>query len=90
MTLMSEITALRAAIEKNARSAPENEAQSTPSSETPNRGEDKQNGIDALLEAVGATVEEFGQDVDKFPRLTALAAFGVGLSLGLALGSKVR
>lgn len=90
MTLMSEIAALRAAIDGNARLAPAGKGAVDPASEPLDQQSDKHVGVDAFLEAVGATLQELGQDIDKFPRLTALTVFGLGLSLGLVFGSRVR
>ena len=47
-------------------------------------------GIDRLIAIARDTVDELGNDVDKFPRLTALTSFGVGLTLGFALGRQTR
>jgi hypothetical protein len=36
------------------------------------------------------TLDEFSEELDKFPRLTALAAIGVGLVVGVIIGRKLR
>ncbi len=90
MTLTNEIAALREEIDKKMRSRSEKETHTGPSTEADHQGQANRNSIDALLAAVAATVEELGQDVDKFPRLSVTAGFGFGLALGFAFGRQVR
>lgn len=85
MTLQSEIAALKALLDERARAA---KAGADAAAARPASEEEATGGVDALLAAVGETVEEFGQDIDRFPRLAALAAFAVGLSLGMVLTSR--
>lgn len=90
MTLMSEIATLREEIDKKVRSRPETETRSEPSTTIDERDDARQRGVDALLAAASATVEELGQDVDKFPPVSTITAFAVGLAIGVALGRQVQ
>ncbi len=90
MTLMSEIAALREEIDKKVRSRSQTETRSETSTTIDERDDARQRGVDALLAAASATVEELGQDVDKFPRVSTITAFAVGLAIGVALGRQVR
>ena len=36
------------------------------------------------------TLDEFAEELDKYPRLTALSALGVGLVLGVVIGRRLR
>jgi GTP1/Obg family GTP-binding protein len=89
MTLMNEITALREEIDKHARAPREAEAHSQPG-EGEEIGAAKGSGIETLLAAARATVEELEDDIEKFPQLSALAAFGIGLALGIVVGRHLR
>ena len=93
MSLMSEIQSLRAQIDVHARkAAAENAsvekqpASPRPSLDTSHDGLD----IDAFLKAVNETLDEFADELDRFPRLTALAALGVGLAAGIVIGRQLR
>jgi hypothetical protein len=47
-------------------------------------------GVDRLVALAKDTVEELGNDVDKFPRVAAITTFGAGFALGFALGRQTR
>jgi hypothetical protein len=84
MSLKEEIAALREEIAQRSRAKTE---ASRPGA-TGENGE--RHGLDAILASAASLVEELGQDVDKFPRLSAMTAFGVGLALGVVLGRQGR
>lgn len=93
MSLMSEIQSLRAQIDTYARkTSTENAgvekqpASPPPSPDIPHDGLD----VDAFLKAVNETLDEFADELDKFPRLTALAALGLGLAAGVVIGRQLR
>ena len=89
MTLKDEIAALRDEIDKKMRGpADEPGAKRSIDSLQPETAE--LNGVDRLIALAKDTVEELGNDVDKFPRVTAMTTFGVGLALGFALGRQTR
>lgn len=48
------------------------------------------NAIDAFLQAVHDTLDEFGDELDRHPRLTVLAALGIGLAAGVVIGHRTR
>ncbi|MDH1440512.1 hypothetical protein N5O88_09450 [Pseudomonas sp. GD03721] len=48
------------------------------------------NEIDAFLQAAHDTLDEFGDELDRYPRLTALAALGIGLAAGVIIGHRIR
>jgi hypothetical protein len=85
MSLKQEIAALREEIERRSRAKTE----APPASATGENGE-RHRGVDAILASAASAIEEVGGEVDKFPRLGAIAAFGVGLALGVILGRQVR
>jgi hypothetical protein len=89
MTLMREIAALREEIDNHARAPREAEAHSEPGGDD-DMGAAKGSGIETLLAAARATVEELEEDIEKFPQLSALAAFGIGLALGIVVGRHLR
>lgn len=90
MTLRSEIASLRKAIEKQESSASEVEAPVPLASVSAEDDVDKQTSFDSLLKMVGETIEDLGKDVDTYPRLMALTAFAIGLSLGVAISPRGR
>jgi len=93
MSLLSEIQALRAEIDAYARRAPATAGSAAP---TPAPGEPSgENAHDRLdvetfLKTVNETLDEFADELDKYPRLTALAALGVGLAAGVVIGRQFR
>lgn len=47
-------------------------------------------GPDELIAAANSVIDELQQDIDKYPRLTAIAAFGLGLAIGIFAGRQSR
>lgn len=90
MNLQDEITRLRAEIESKRvyRKSRDNSAQSL--DEPVPKSETEQAEVEAFFAAVNATLEEFAGEIDKYPRLTAISAFGVGLAIGLVIGRRTR
>lgn len=85
---MSEIVALRAEIDARARRSP-TEERSSNSPPAPDGTQDRQD-VEALLKMMNDTLDEFAEELDRFPRLTALAALGVGLAVGVVIGRQLR
>lgn len=90
MNLRSEITALRASMEEIARSNSKAEAPTSTPNEPGDGVASEPTGIDALLKTVGEIIEELGQDMDTYPRLTAVTGFAIGLALGMAISPSRR
>lgn len=93
MSLMSEIQVLRAQIDAHSRKAPATgaSAEQQPASRHPSPDSSHDGlDIDAFLKAVNETLDEFADELDRFPRLTALAALGVGLAAGVVIGRQLR
>ncbi len=88
MSLKSEIAALRAAAER--LRASKSAAASPQAGAAPEPEDLAQTTIDGLLRAVGETVKDVEADIEKYPQLAALAAFGLGLCLGLAVRPRRR
>lgn len=89
MTLMDEINALRGDLEalqkKRAAKAETGEP------EAPAEGEaNDAAGIEALMHAVNETIDDFGHEIEKYPRIASATALAVGLALGYFLGRQVR
>ena len=90
MTLKAEIAALREEIEKIKQQpapppAPPPRAEQTAEPEQPARI-----GPDELIAAANSVIDELREDIDKYPRLTAIAAFGLGLAVGVFAGRQSR
>ncbi len=90
MSLQDEITRLRAEIERKRVSRQSHDNSAQPIEETTREGENEQAEVEAFFAAVNATLEEFAGEIDKYPRLTAISAFGVGLAIGLVIGRRTR
>jgi len=92
MTLRDEISALRAEIAARPRGAPAEVPGPNNSSSSTNGQHSPDDRLDAetLLKFMNETLDEFSEELDKFPRLTALAAIGVGLVVGVIIGRKLR
>jgi len=93
MSLKDEIAALREVF--NAREQRVTGGARQPDSQLSSDGQGSaapptRNDAEALLEAMNSTLDELSVDLDRFPRLTALAAFGCGLALGLLIGRNSR
>ena len=95
MTLKSEIEALRAEIRDQAREAP-TAATGTAAEPTvdeapaPAGPAAQDESIDTFLKTLNETLDEFAEELDRYPRLTALAALGIGLTAGVFIGRKSR
>lgn len=92
MSLRDEISALRAEIAARPHRA---RAEATgPSNSSPSahglQSPDDRLGTEELLKFMNETLDEFSEELDKFPRLTALAALGVGLAVGIIIGRQLR
>jgi hypothetical protein len=87
MSLKDEIAALREEIDRRLRAEPEAPISAPADGRN---GAEGNEGIDAILASARSAVDELGHDIDKFPRLSAITAFGVGLTLGIALGRQAR
>lgn len=96
MTLKSEIETLQAEIRARAGRAREDTRDAPPESRNQGQGASPDDAtksagsIDEVLKLVGETLDEFGDEIDRYPRLSALTALGVGLALGLLLGRATR
>lgn len=87
MSLKDEIAALREEIDGRLRAKTEPPMSAPADSRNSAEGNE---GIDAILASARSAIDELGHDIDKFPRLSAMTAFGVGLTLGIALGRQTR
>ncbi|PPB80974.1 hypothetical protein LV82_01707 [Albidovulum inexpectatum] len=92
MTLKSEIEALQAEIRARASRARPPGVKAAPDHNTapPDEAPHDAETIDGFLKLVGETLDEFGEEIDRYPRLAAMAALGVGLALGLLVGRATR
>ncbi|MBB4015078.1 hypothetical protein GGR16_000084 [Chelatococcus caeni] len=95
MSLMSEIQALREesqALARKASSVNEDEgpAVSSAAQEPPADRVSEPHDVETLLKEINGTLDEFADELDRFPRLTALAALGVGLAAGIVIGRQLR
>ena len=93
MSLMSEIQTLRAQFDAYASKASAADARvqqepapQHPHPDSPHDGPD----IEAFLKVLNETLDEFADELDRFPRLTALAMLGVGLAAGVVIGRQLR
>jgi len=91
MNLTSEIKALGVEIAEQARqrTKPQDEAP-PPTEEVSCVSEARSQLHDAFLKAVNETLDEFADDLNRHPRLTALAALGIGLAAGVVIGYQAR
>lgn len=94
MTLKDEINALRNDLEdlrrqqsKAQKKEKTTEAEAAPQAEA---GAEQVEGLDALLGAVNAAVEDFSEEIEKYPRIAAITSLAVGLALGYVIGRQVR
>ena len=92
MSLRDEISTLRAEIA--ARPHRTRAETMGPSSSLPGaqgrQSPDDPLDAEKLLKFMNETLDEFSQELEKFPRLTALAALGVGLTVGVIVGRQIR
>ncbi|GEO87649.1 MULTISPECIES: hypothetical protein [Alphaproteobacteria] len=92
MSLMKEIQDLGAQIEAHARKAPptkEHESMASTSDEPLSNRAAEAHQLETFLKTANETLDEFAEELDRFPRLTALAAFGIGLAAGVVIGSRL-
>jgi hypothetical protein len=95
MTLMDEINALRKDLDevrrKQSKAEPgERAADAEAAPQADAGGIEQPEGLDALLGAVNAAVEDFSEEIEKYPRIAAITTLAVGLALGYAIGRQVR
>ncbi|NKB84863.1 hypothetical protein [Brucella grignonensis] len=93
MSLMKEIQDLRAQIEAHARkatSAREHGSTASTSDEPLSDRAAETHQLETFLKTANETLDEFAEELDRFPRLTALAAFGIGLAAGVVIGHRLR
>ena len=88
MTLMDEVNALRKELENVQRKQSKKAAEAAAPAEAGDA--EREEGFAALLHAVEGVIDDFGQEVDKFPRITALTALTVGLAFGFVIGRHSR
>lgn len=85
MSLMSEIQALRAEIRAQATGPATTAGNASAESVTIGPPPDmsaRTDDVDTFLKAINETLDEFADELDRFPRLTALAALGIGVVIG--------
>ena len=87
MRLQDEIATLR---EELAASSGKSAAAGGPPPHQDDRPERGERDIETLPGEVNAMLDDFAEELDRHPRLTALAALAVGLVLGAALGRRLR
>lgn len=94
MTLMDEINALRKDLDevrrKQSKAEPGERAADAEAAPQADAGIEQPEGLDALLGAVNAAVEDFSEEIEKYPRIAAITTLAVGLALGYAIGRQVR
>ena len=92
MSLTSEIHALRAQLDAETRNAPAADKEARPSEpQAPAPDETAtQSDAETFLAMINETLDDFAQELDKYPRLTALAALGIGLAVGVVIGRHSR
>ncbi|WP_454858845.1 hypothetical protein [Rhizobium binxianense] len=95
MSLIKEIHDLKAQIEAHARRAePGDGFENKAATSTPDEGSSDRpseaHQLETFLKTVNETLDEFADELDKFPRLTALAALGIGLATGVVIGRQLR
>ena len=52
--------------------------------------DDDRHDVEACLKSVNDTLDEFADELDRFPRLTAVVALGVGVAVGVVIGRQLR
>ncbi len=91
MSIRDEIAALRAEIDAHARApAPTGEPSPGLSPQGNGRPESGASEVETLLDEVNALLDDFSEELDRYPKLTALAALGVGVALGVIIGRQFR
>ena len=93
MNLTSEIKALGVEIAEQARQRTKPQDEAPPPTEEVScvsEARSQLHDADAFLKAVNETLDEFADDLNRHPRLTALAALGIGLAAGIVIGYQAR
>ncbi|GEO87478.1 MULTISPECIES: hypothetical protein [Alphaproteobacteria] len=95
MTIMSEIHTLHAEIQAHVRKRPSEDGleglvSASASGEPSADGAHDRHNIETFLKTVNETLDEFADELGRFPRMTALAALGVGLATGVVIGRQLR
>ena len=90
MSLLNDIAELRGDLEAaKPRSAPDDrQASASGPQASPDYKPGAESDALSLLHSVDAIIADAVEGVEKNPRLTALATFGLGLLLGLAIGAR--
>lgn len=57
---------------------------------TPADGTSAAQSAESFLRMFSETLDELPSELDRYPRVTALAAFGIGLTLGAIIGRQFR
>ncbi len=88
-SIRDEIATLRAQIAAQTRPGP---AEDNIAAQPPAGDEPQQDSYDAetLLDTANALLDDFADELDRYPKLTAIAALGVGLGLGIFIGRQLR
>jgi hypothetical protein len=93
MTLRAEIAALREEVAKLSQQQQQQAPPPPPPPPGEHSSEPEQGariGADDLIAAANSVIDELQQDIDKYPRVTAIAAFGLGLAIGIFAGRQSR
>jgi hypothetical protein len=92
MSIKDEIAALRAEIaaKREKSSAAAQASNTSPDRDAGVDGTSGAQSIEAFMKLFGETLDELPNELDRYPRLTAFAAFGVGLAFGAFLGRRLR
>lgn len=91
MSLKDEITQLRAEFDAHVTSQAERARKvAEPAQDTAEAAAADSAQLEGLMETIGAALDDMSDEIEKFPKLTALAALGVGLALGVVIGRQLR
>ncbi|RBP90985.1 hypothetical protein DFO80_108109 [Rhodobacter sp. 140A] len=91
MSLKDEITQLRAEFDAHVTSqAGRARKVAEPVQDTAEAAATDSAQLEGLMETIGAALDDMSDEIEKFPKLTALAALGVGLALGVVIGRQLR
>ncbi|WP_414463588.1 hypothetical protein [Hyphomicrobium sp. DY-1] len=91
MSLENKIALLRAEINATARSTSSRELPSeVPQAPTASVENRDQQEIESLIKLINDALDELPKEIEKYPRLTAIGAFGVGLAFGVILDRRFQ
>ncbi len=91
MSLKDEITQLRAEFDAHVTSQTGRARKGAePVQDTAEAAAADSAQLEGLMETIGAALDDMSDEIEKFPKLTALAALGVGLALGVVIGRQLR